>query len=176
VNYRHEVITDFFGDGSRYELNISYIHEDEPMGTVGALSLMQNRPKEPFVVMNGDLVSQLKLATLLRFHRETDALATICGREYLLNIPYGVIEIDGSNFLGISEKPTISRFVNAGIYVLSPKVLDLITERERLDMPDLLDRIKRMQHRVSVFPIMEYWRDIGRFEDLEEVRQEFLQN
>ena len=123
--------------------------------------------------MNGDLLTSLPFDALVRFHDESGATATMCARDYPMQVPYGVIEVDGDRITRIVEKPTYSHFVNAGIYVLSPAALDHVVNDEFLDMPDLFERIGAAGHRATVFPIQEYWMDIGRPEDLHQARTEF---
>lgn len=173
LNYKAEIIQKHFGDGSAIDCEIDYIVETARMGTAGALSLLQNRPSEPFVVMNGDLLTSTRFDALMRFHRETGAAATVCAREYTMQIPYGVIRAEGEKLLGIEEKPTNSYFVNGGIYVLSPEVLAKLETGVPCDMPQLLERLIAAGKHVSVFPIREYWVDIGRIEDLDRARSEF---
>ena len=173
VNYRKEMVQDHFGDGSKFGVEIDYIEEDEPMGTAGALSLLKERPTRPFIVMNGDLLVSLRFDRLLKFHKEMSAVGTMVVREYEYQVPYGVVRADGDLMTGIEEKPVERYFVNGGIYVLSPEAFEAIPEGKALDMPALLTNLKDSQQRVAVFPMSEYWRDIGRIDDLEAARTEF---
>ncbi len=173
VNYRKEIVQDYFGDGKSFGVEIDYIEEDEPMGTAGALSLLKERPKRPFIVMNGDLLVSMRFDRLLKFHNDMDAVGTMVVREFEYQVPYGVVRSDGDLMTGIEEKPTERYFVNGGIYVLSPDALDAIQPHEALDMPTLLTNLKGDGQRVAVFPMSEYWRDIGRIGDLEAARTEF---
>jgi dTDP-glucose pyrophosphorylase len=173
LNYRGEMIREHFGDGAKYGAEIEYIDETKRMGTAGALSLLKIRPDHPFVVMNGDLLTTTSFSALVRFHAETGAIATMCAREYPMQVPYGVIEVENSTLRRIVEKPTYSHFVNAGIYVLSPEALDHVMPGEFLDMPTLFERFMATGALASVFPIQEYWVDIGCHDDLERVRTEF---
>lgn len=175
LNYRGEMIRDYFGDGSKFGAEISYVEETKKMGTAGALSLLETRPAEPFIVMNGDLLTSTPFDALMGFHAETGAVGTMCARDYPMQVPYGVIEVEDATLCRIVEKPTYSFFVNAGIYVLSPEVLDFVAPDAFLDMPDLFDRIVASGAQASVFPIQEYWLDIGRHEDLERARMEIGQ-
>ena len=172
INYLGHIIQQHFGDGSTYGAEIDYIEETTRMGTAGALSLLPEWPSEPFVVMNGDLLTSVRFSSLLDFHNETDAFATMCAREYDVEIPYGVIKADGSRLVELEEKPIRSHFVNAGIYVLDPKILDYVHRDSPMDMPDLFARIMSAGHEASVFPIREYWKDIGHPDDLDQARAE----
>lgn len=143
------------------------------MGTAGALSLLPERPKAPFVVMNGDLLTSMRFDALESFHIENGSIATMCAREYSVQVPYGVIETEGSRLSKIVEKPVHNHYVNAGIYMLSPEALDFIEPETPLDMPVLFERLVEAERIASVFPMREYWIDIGRIEDLERARTEY---
>lgn len=173
VNYRREMVQDHFGDGSRFGVEIDYIEEDRPMGTAGALSLLPERPTGPFIVMNGDLLVSLRFDALVRFHRDLGAAGTLVVREYEQQVPYGVVRTEGDLMVAIEEKPVARYYVNGGIYVLSPEALDRIEPGQPLDMPTLLTRLKDAGRPVGVYPLRDYWRDIGRIDDLEAARSEF---
>lgn len=177
VNYLGEVIREHFGDGSDFGVEVTYIEESKRMGTAGALSLLLECPDEPVIVMNADLLTSIRFESLLRFHLETGASATICARQFDMQVPYGVIEAEGTRLREIIEKPVHHHFVNAGVYVLSPEVIAELTPGASLDMPELLTRLTERGNTVSVFPVCEYWLDIGRLEDLERARSDYnLQN
>lgn len=173
VNYKAEMFRDYFGDGARFNAEIDYLVEDKRLGTAGALSLLPERPKGPVIVMNGDLLTSINFEHLLTFHHEHKALATLSVREYSFQVPYGVVTTEGAHLTAIVEKPVQNFFVNAGIYVISPEALDLIPADQFFDMPQLFDKILAAKGGASVFPIREYWLDIGRFDDLERARTEF---
>lgn len=172
VNYRREVVQDYFGDGSELGVEIRYVEENQRMGTAGALSLLHEKPTSPFVVMNGDLLTSVRFENLLQFHADEGAVATMCVREYSVQVPYGVVRTDGARLLDIEEKPVHQHFVNAGVYVLSPEALAHLSAGEPLDMPSLFERLIENGNTVAVFPIREYWMDIGRLEDLERARDD----
>lgn len=173
LNYRGELVRAHFGDGSSLGVEIDYIEERERLGTAGALSLLPERPDGPFIIMNGDLLTSVRFESLLKFHAETGAVGTMGAREYEVQVPYGVIQMEGSRLLAIEEKPSHRHFVNAGIYVLSPEALNLLDTNVPLDMPVLFERMVERELCASVFPLREYWMDIGRIEDLEQARDEF---
>ena len=110
---------------------------------------------------------------MLRFHSDANALATMGAREFNMQVPYGVIQAEGSRLIGIEEKPNQNFYVNAGIYVLSPQVATFIEPGKPLDMPDLFLRVVKQGDIASVYPIRDYWMDIGRFEDLDRARNEY---
>lgn len=165
VNYKKEVIQNYFQTGEAFGVAIDYVEEEKRMGTAGALSLLENRPTEPFFVMNGDLLTQVNFDQLMQFHKEHNAAATMCVREYEYQVPYGVIETDGTDLISIKEKPVHRSFVNAGIYVLSPEVFDYIPADEFYDMPTLFEKLIKQGKKTSAFPIHEYWLDIGHVDD-----------
>jgi len=173
VNYKAEMVKEYFGDGSRWGIEIRYIHEDQRLGTAGALSLLPERPALPLIVMNGDLLTKVNFQHLLDFHAEHRARATMCVREYDFQVPYGVVRIDHHRVLGIDEKPVQRFFVNAGIYVLEPEVLDLIPSATYFDMPELFTRLIGQNHETAVFPIREYWLDIGHMDDFARANGDF---
>lgn len=173
VNYRADQIQAHFGDGARFGARIDYVLETEARGTAGALSLLPERPTVPVLVMNADLLTSVNFAALLRFHRENAAAATMCVREYAVQVPYGVIDFDDNRVAGIVEKPRHTFFINAGIYVLSPDVLDLVPAAGRFDMTTLFSRLLAEGRTVAGFPLREYWMDIGHLEDLERARSEY---
>ena len=174
LNYKGEMIKDYFGDGSNFGVNIDYVEENMRLGTAGALSLIENKPNEAFFVMNADLLTDVNFSHLLDFHSFSNSDATMCVREYEYQVPYGVIEVEESNVTSIVEKPIQKFFVNAGIYVLSPKVFDYIPKNEIYDMPTLFNTFIEKEKRVISFPIHEYWLDIGRMSDFEQAQSEYF--
>ena len=173
VNYKSHIIQDYFGDGSAFGVTIEYILEEQRMGTAGALSLLTSKPVEPFFVMNGDLLTNVNFEHLFDYHLTHNATATMCVREYDFQVPYGVVNIDGHTIQSIVEKPVHKFFVSAGIYMLSPEVLELIPKNEFYDMPTLFETLVQQQKLAISFPIREYWLDIGRMEEYERANNEY---
>ena len=173
VNYKKEAIQNYFQDGSAFDVSIEYIEEQKRLGTAGALSLIEQSIEEPFFVMNGDILTNFNCEAMLQQHLEQEAFATMAVREYEYQIPYGVVETEGTRLVNISEKPTHSYFVNAGIYILSPELLSKIPVDTFYDMPTLFSDIKRGEV-VQVYPIQEYWLDIGHLDEYESVRRKPL--
>lgn len=173
VNYKKEMIENHFLDGAKWGAKISYVYETEPMGTAGALSLLPEPPSRPLIVMNGDLLTKVNFNHLAKFHEEHGAPATICVREYKFTVPYGVVEADDHYLSSIEEKPVQKFFVNAGIYVLGPEAVSEVSAGKPFDMPDLLTNLTKTGRRPTVFPLREYWVDIGRVDDLNQARREF---
>jgi NDP-sugar pyrophosphorylase family protein len=168
VNYLKEQIIAHFGDGSRWRVSIDYLVENEPLGTAGSLQLLPDSVKEPFLVLNGDVLTRLNPSQLLQFHREHEAQATLCVREHELTVPFGVVQTNGIELAGFEEKPTYRHLVNAGVYVINPQLLPLLPPHQFTDMPSLLQAAQSAGYRVTVCPIHEYWIDVGRPETLEE--------
>jgi NDP-sugar pyrophosphorylase family protein len=167
------MITDYFGDGSRWGVSIEYLRESQPLGTAGALCLLENRPELPIILMNGDILTKVNFNHLLEFHAAQNSKATMCVRNYEFQVPYGVVKVNGYQILEIQEKPTQKFFVNAGIYVLNPDILDLVPHEKPIDMTDLFDKIMEVKWPHAVFPIREYWVDVGRHSDLNRAEVEF---
>lgn len=173
VNYKSEIITDYFGDGSKWGVEIEYIHETNKLGTAGALSLLPQKPNKTFLIMNGDLLTKVNFGHLIEFHRNHHAKATMCVREYDFQVPYGVVRIDDHRIIGIDEKPVQTFFVNAGVYVLEPDVLDNIRVNVALDMPDLFQQLIKKNQETVVFPVREYWLDVGHLADYDRANCEY---
>lgn len=173
VNYKSHVIQDYFQDGSAFGVNIDYITEEERMGTAGALGLLKESPAEPFFVMNGDLLTNVNFEQLHDYHVAHHSVATMCVREYDFQIPYGVVNLDNGAIKSIIEKPVHKFFVSAGIYILSPEVIQYIPKGQFFDMPTLFEKLITMNQNSLSFPIREYWLDIGRMEEYERANNEY---
>lgn len=168
VNYLKEQIIEHFDDGSRWGVSINYLVENEPLGTAGSLQLLPDSLKEPFLVLNGDVLTRLDPIQLLHFHTEHQAQATLCVREHALTVPFGVVQTKGVELAGFDEKPVYRNQVNAGVYVIDPELLPLLPPHQFTDMPSLLLAAQDAGHMVAVCPIHEYWLDVGRPEALKE--------
>lgn len=174
VNYKAEMIQDYFGDGKNYGVSITYIEETTRLGTAGAIGLLPKTMDGPLLVMNGDLLTKVDFHQLAAFHRIQKADATMCVRESCYQIPYGVVKSKDFIMEDIEEKPMRADFVNAGIYVLSPAVIKRVKANEYLDMTDLFLHLLEEKKRALVFPIREYWLDVGRMEDFNRAKEEFF--
>jgi dTDP-glucose pyrophosphorylase len=173
VNHLKEQIIEYFGDGSRWGVSIAYLEEDSPMGTAGALGLLPTPPAEPVVVVNGDVLTRVDFRQLLRFHSEHAASGTVCVRAHDTQIPYGVVTTDGVFLKSVEEKPIITHYISAGIYVLDHDVMQLVPVSERKDMPALLTDAMKAKLPIAVFPIHEYWLDTGHPEALAQANGEW---
>ena len=172
VNYKSKIIKDFFSDGTKFGVKIEYVDEKRRMGTAGALSLFKLKPKKPFFVINGDLLTNLDFEKLIDFHYEHNSKATMCVSEYNIESPYGEVKLDVENIINIAEKPIHKFFVNAGVYVLDPSCIDLVPKKF-YDMTSLFKKIIIDKNKVISFPIGEYWLDIGRFNDYKKANLEY---
>ena len=170
--HKSEKITEHFGDGSKFGVQLNYVTENRPLGTAGALGLMPE-PQEPLLVINGDILTRVNFRAMLDYHKEHAAALTMAVRKYDLNVPYGVIESDGAVVKRLVEKPLLKFMVNAGIYLLEPLVFRYIPNGQTFNMTDLIQRLLDEGHRVASFPILEYWLDIGTHIDYEQAHQDF---
>ena len=165
VNYKSEVIENYFGNGSQFGINIKYIKEKKRMGTAGTLALLREKLKDTFILMNGDLLTNLDFSYLLEYHYHNQPIATIAVKKHYYRVPFGMISLDGIKIKSIVEKPLIDFFISAGIYVLEPEVIKFVPENQFFNMPELINELIKNNLEVVSFPIKEYWNDIGRIED-----------
>lgn len=173
THYLPEMIRHHFGDGSKWGVQIEYVHEDAPLGTGGALALLPESVGHlPLIMMNGDILTKINFSNLLDYHNERHCAATMCVREYEHQVPFGVISIDGLTITQMIEKPVHRFFVNAGIYVLDHKLVQQVRQGERIDMPTLLQNEMEQGGSICSFPIHEYWLDIGRMDDFQKAQQD----
>ncbi|MDX1754697.1 MAG: nucleotidyltransferase family protein [Marinobacter sp.] len=174
THYLPDQIRDYFGDGQRWGVSIQYVHEDEPLGTGGALGLLPKSELDlPIVMMNGDLLTTLDYRSLLDFHDQNPSVATMCVREFEYQVPYGVVQCKGDFVEGMTEKPIQKYFINAGIYVVSPELAASVKEHQRVDMPTLLENAMARGDKVTMFPVHEYWLDVGRMNDFQRAQDEY---
>ena len=168
VNYLKDVIKDYFKDGKNFGVNISYIDEKQKMGTAGSLRLLPiSKHNKPLLVLNGDILTNFDFESLFEFHKKNISDITMAAINYEINVPFGVVENDGVNVLKIREKPSQKFLCNAGIYLLSKNILNDIPLNNFYDMTELIDITIMNGRKVKVFPIYEYWSDIGTIKDLE---------
>jgi len=177
THYKAEMVRNHFGTGNKWGVNIQYIHEEQPLGTAGALGLLpENVSSLPMIVMNGDILTKVNFEQLLFFHERSGGMATMCVRDYDFQVPYGVVQSEKHRIKSIVEKPVHKFFVNAGIYVLEQQLVRNIEFNSYTDMPDLLENEIKKDTLVNMFPIHEYWMDIGRMDDLEVARSDMVNN
>ncbi len=165
IHYLGEMIEDYFGDGSRWQIEIDYLREESPLGTAGAVGLLMPRPDAPFLVSNGDVLTDIRYGELLDFHCRHRAAATMAVRVHEWQHPFGVVHTKGVDIVGFEEKPIARSHINAGIYVLDPAALDVLGVGDRCDMPALFGRLQERSLRTIVYPMHEPWLDVGRPDD-----------
>lgn len=173
VNYKAQTIMNFFGDGSELGITINYLMEKDALGTAGSLSLLpQPTEDQPFIVMNGDLLTNLDFNKLLDFHQSQEAFATMAIIEEKIHLPYGVVEVEKYKIKEIHEKPTNTFMINSGIYVFHPGVLNYVPKDTSYDIPSLFEKLIKENLKTTAFPLFEYWRDIGRHNDLRDANND----
>lgn len=173
VNYKADMIRESLGNGDRLKCEIQYLQEEDRLGTAGPLSLLDGKVNQPFLVMNGDIVTKIDFDSLFQFHAEHKEMATMCVKEYDMQVPFGVVQLDDNRVTDINEKPVHKFFVSAGINVMNPEAIALVPKKTYFDMPTLFDLILKKNKGVRAFPIMEYWLDVGRHTDLEKAQTDF---
>ncbi len=173
VGYLAELLAAYCGDGSKFGLHIGYSHEEHPLGTAGPIALVPDL-QETFLVMNGDLLTTIDYGAMFRYHQERGAIATLATYQCEVKIDLGVIDVDEDNWVkDYIEKPTYKYSVSTGVYIFEPQVLEYIVPNQRLDLPELMLRLKSREHSVNVFRFDGYWLDIGRHDDYEKAMDEF---
>jgi dTDP-glucose pyrophosphorylase/CBS domain-containing protein len=171
THYLADKITGYFGDGEAFGVELNYVTEVRPLGTAGAIGLLE-APDEPLLVINGDILTRVDFRALLDYHREHRADLTMAVRRYDMQVPYGVVECEGPDVRRLREKPDVSFLVNAGIYLLEPSVYAYVRNGEHLDMTELIQTLLDDGRRVVSFPIVEYWLDIGQILDYERAQED----
>ena len=171
LGYLAGVIEEHLGDGSDFGISIEYLREEEKLGTGGALSLLPTVPTGPLMVINGDVITTSDYGHLLDFHQRYGAAVTMAAVDYHVQIPYGVVRTDGVLAAALEEKPSQRFLCNAGFYAVAPGALDMVPAGEFFNMTDLITRCLCDGRDVVVFPIHEYWTDIGTPAELDRARE-----
>jgi len=166
VNYLAEQIIDYFGDGSKFNVDIQYLVESRPLGTAGSISLLHEVPEKAFIVTNGDVISDIKYGEMLDYHSENSGFATLAVRQHLWQNPFGVVETNGDNVTQYIEKPKVRSTINAGVYVLNPESINLVPPETTVQMPEVILKILDSKKKVLAYPIHESWTDLGHQDDL----------
>jgi dTDP-glucose pyrophosphorylase len=166
IHYLGHMIEDCFGNGERLQVRIDYLREQSPLGTAGAIALLDPRPDTSFVVTNGDVITDIRYGELLDFHIRHDACATMAVRVHEWQHPFGVVQTQGVEIVGFEEKPIARSHINAGVYALDPSALEVLSANERCDMPTLFERLQAKARRTVAYPMHEPWLDVGRPDDL----------
>ncbi len=171
THYLPKKIVDHFGTGVQFGVNLRYLQEERPLGTAGALGLL-GRPERTTLVINGDVLTTVDFRAMAEFHRNHGAVLTVAVRLYEMAVPYGVIDCDEVRVTAVREKPCFRFFVNAGIYLIEPAAWDFISNGERLDMTQMIERLIAGAGKVVSFPVREYWLDVGRPDDYERAQRD----
>jgi dTDP-glucose pyrophosphorylase len=166
IQHLGQIIEDYFGDGKNFGVSINYVREQSPLGTLGGLSLLNPLPDIPFVLTNGDVITNIKYAELLDFHLNNTSEATIALRKQSVKNPFGVVRTAGIKVVEIEEKPVDDKFINAGVYVLNPSLLKLLTFGQRIDITELFQLMLNNHKPINAYPVYENWLDVGNPADL----------
>jgi len=172
IHHMGHMIEEYFGNGKHLGVNIEYLREDSPLGTAGALSLLDPYPDAPFLVTNGDVITDIRYGELLDFHNRYQAVATMAVRVHEWQHPFGVVQTEGVEIVGFEEKPISRSHINAGVYVLTPDALNELVLDEPCDMPKLFERLQEKSKRIVAYPMHEPWLDVGRPDDLVKFKSE----
>ena len=172
IHYLGNMIEDYFGNGERLGVKIDYLREQSPLGTAGALGLLAPYPDSPFVVTNGDVITDIRYGELLDFHIRHEAAATMAVRVHEWQHPFGVVQTQGVEIVGFEEKPVARSHINAGVYVLEPDALCVLSADTHCDMPTLFERLQVQAKRTVAYPMHEPWLDVGKPDDLKQANTE----
>lgn len=174
VHYQADIIMNYFGDGNGFGVHLRYVKEERPLGTAGALGLLE-ASDVPFLVINADILTQVDVRSMLEFHQAQRAVMTLAVRQHDVRVPFGVVETDQGMVTGIAEKPVVAQLINAGVYVLNSEVCRYVQPGQACDMPDVITRIIADRGRVAAFPVQGYWLDIGNLWNYEQAQHDASQ-
>ena len=172
INYKGEIIENYFKDGSDFDVNIEYVREEKKLGTAGSISLAKDKLKDDFIVINGDILTGIDFEELLNYHKENKYDITAGARNYEMRVPYGVMVMKDKLIKSLEEKPTYNFYINSGIYVLSKDVVKYIPDNKEYNMTDLIEDIINDNGRCGAYNITEYWSDIGHIEDYKKANED----
>jgi dTDP-glucose pyrophosphorylase len=172
--YLPEKISGYFGDGNQFGVDLHYVEEDQPLGTAGALGLLDSN-QDTLLVLNGDILTGIDFRSMIEFHRRHGAELTVGVRQYGVDVPFGVVQTHKGMVRSLREKPTVDFLVNAGIYLVEPSARSLIPQQRRFDMTELIQSLLDAGRNVMSYPIVEYWIDIGKLDDFQRAQQESQQ-
>ncbi|MBU3126092.1 nucleotidyltransferase family protein [Clostridium tagluense] len=165
LNYKGEIIEDYFKNGSEFGVKIEYIKETKKLGTAGSIALVKEKFTKPFIVINGDILTGIDFEKFLNHHIKNNFNITVGVRNYEINVPYGVLVTDNMLIESLEEKPTYKFHINGGVYVVNPEIVKYIKEDEVYNMTDLIEDAMNNDYTSGIYEITEYWKDIGQIED-----------
>jgi len=172
TNYQSHLFESYFGDGSRFGVKIKFSKETKSLGTAGPLSLIKHELSEPFLLMNGDILTNINVGELNEFHVKHGAHITMVTKMMKLHLDYGVIEKEGNKVKSLTEKPVVESEICAGVYLMDPSVLDIIPADSKLDMPDLLRQVILQGKKVVAYPLVGYWLDMGQTDSYQKAQED----
>ncbi len=172
INYKGDIIEDYFKDGSAFNVNIEYIKETKKLGTAGSLSLIKEKLNKPLIVINGDILTGIDFDKMLSHHMENNFNITVGVRNYEINVPYGVLNTENMIIESLEEKPTYKFNINGGVYAVNPDIIKYIKEDEIYNMTDLIEDAMNNDYRTGIYEITEYWKDIGQIEDYKKANKD----
>jgi dTDP-glucose pyrophosphorylase len=172
LNYKGEIIEEFFKDGREFDINIEYIRETKKLGTAGSIALADDKLKKPFIVINGDILTGVDFDCFLNYHIDNDFKITAGVRNYEIKVPYGVMVAEGSIIKSIEEKPEYTFHINSGVYAVNPEVIKYIPKDQFYNMTDLITDVTKDNHKSGIYQITEYWTDIGQMEDYKRANED----
>ena len=167
IGYGAELIKAYFGYGRKFGIKINYVHEKKSLGTAGPLKMIKNL-REPFLVMNGDIITKLNFLDLFSYHKKNNAAMTIAVKKYTNQLPFGTISYNKNNVVDIEEKPATTHLISTGIYILSPMAIEFIPADTFFTIPDLVKLLIKKKLKVIKYEFDEYWLAIEQLEQLEE--------
>ena len=173
VGYKSDLFESYFGNGSKFGLVISYSRERRRLGTAGPVRLSKDKLDKPFLVMNGDILTNMDFTHLRMFHNKNKADFTLVTKKILLPLHYGVVEKNDNKILRIKEKPIMESEVSAGIYFLNPEVLDFIPPNKKFNMTELMESLIKAKRCVLAYPLNDYWLDVGQLGDYQKAQKDF---
>lgn len=173
LNYKSKMIENYFKNGSKLQVSIKYLKEKKKLGTAGSLSLLEKKIGNPLIVMNCDIITNLDFNKLIDFYNKNKVSALMCVKEYKLQVPYGVVNLNKYLIKNIDEKPVQKFFVNAGIYLINPNVIKFIPKNKYYDMPELFKKLIKEKKKITAYPVTENWTDAGNFNELKKFNVSF---
>ena len=176
TNYRSKYVESYLGDGSQYGVRLKFSLEEEQLGTVGPLSLLEEELNEPFLLMNGDILTKANFKEIYDFSLEfEDSNLTVVTKEIITPFRFGSVETEGDYLINVAEKPELHINILAGIYIMQPSIFTHIPRGKRYDMNILIEKLLKAGEKVTVYQLKEYWLDIGRYDDYEKAQKDINQ-